>query len=827
VKKLAFRGIKRYNIHSYFNKKIDLKNINMSIGRKAKNSSLVIKKIGASQRPKPQEELLELSPDSANAAANEMLLSDPEFGLPSAPIIDNSQIDVGEEIDDDVSPNLEEELLSRLDNENIEESQPFNSDISNSIPEKVLEKIAAYLEEVTSEDIKSRQPWLDIINKTKPFLGFGLEEASNKINATINSSTVNNDQIKTFDTTFSTALLRLWALLRSELLPSAGPCGFKTDSNNTESYELQGEITKDALNEYLTIEDKGFYPDYDRFLLYLLLYGCVFRKVYYDSITKKPISRFIIPEDFLVDNNCSSILESNRLTHIRYLSKREILLNMQDGTFRSIELDYLKSPNNIVDIEENNDLKEDDVNSGIDISAYSTLSRFKFYETHEYLDLNEFFDSGYEWRQLDNESLPSPYVITRCGLSNKIVSIIPNWQEDDPTRTRINCFVHYNLFPGFDIYGLGLAQVLGSNAMSLTCMQRMAIDAAIFQNFPGGVKVPGIKNQNNDITITPGQFITLDTGALPLAQAIMPLPYNGPSPALLEYLQRVTNQTQQLASTSEVGMPENSANTPVGTTMAMLEVANRMQSAILRTVHASFSDEIQLLFQALDPMGTDFTQSDDNFAEHQPLKIIPVSDPSVESTTQRIMKAESLLKIASTDPQLHNMREIYTRVYQALGISGIDQILLPENLEQNEEMPVDSGVQVQMADIEQRRLEVESRERIAHLNIEADGYKTQMNIELDKAKMEQDRYIADLKVNLEELLNQTKMDMDMLKIEATARENNADLLQKQLETDTKSEIELLKIEAKERENALKAEIEILKEELKQSKEPLKEEEIYG
>ena len=801
VKRLAFRGIKCYTIHSYFNKEIDLKNINMSIGRKAKNSSLVIKKIGASQRPKPQEELLELSPDSSNAAANEMLLSDPEFGLPSVPMED-----FDEQIETDESPDLEEELLSRLDNEGTEESQSFNSDISSSIPEKVLEKIAAYLEEVTSEDIKSRQPWLDIINKTKPFLGFDLEESSNKINATINSSTVNNDQIKTFDTTFSTALLRLWALLRSELLPSQGPCGFKTDSNNTESYELQGEITKDALNEYLTIEDKGFYPDYDRFLLYLLLYGCVFRKVYYDSITKKPISRFIIPEDFLVDNNCSSILESNRLTHIRYLSKREILLNMQDGTFRSVELDYLKSTNNVVDTEENNDLKEDDVNSSVDMSAYSTLSRFKFYETHEYLDLNEFFDSGDTW-ELDSNSLPSPYVITRCGLTNKIVSIIPNWQEDDPTRTRINCFVHYNLFPGFDIYGLGLAQVLGSNAMSLTCMQRMAIDAAIFQNFPGGVKVPGIKNQNNDITITPGQFITLDTGALPLAQAIMPLPYNGPSPALLEYLQRVTNQTQQLASTSEVGMPENSANTPVGTTMAMLEVANRMQSAILRTVHASFSDEIQLLFQALDP----------SIHDDKSIKIIPVSDPSVESTTQRIMKAESLLKIASTDPQLHNMREIYTRVYQALGISGIDQILLPENLEQNEEMPLDPQVQVQMADIEQRRLEVESRERIAHLNIEADGYKTQMNIELDKAKMEQDRYIADLKVNLEEVLNQTKLETDILKIEETARENNADLLQKQLETDTKSEIELLKIEAKERENALKADIEILKEKIKQMK----------
>ena len=484
---------------------------------------------------------------------------------------------------------------------------------------------------------------------------------------------------------------------------------------------------------------------------------------------------------------------------------------MQDGTFRSVELDYLKSTNNIVDTEEK-DLKEDDVNSGIDISAYSTLSRFKFYETHEYLDLNEFFDSGDTW-ELDNDSLQSHYVITRCGLSNKIVSIIPNWQEDDPTRTRINCFVHYNLFPGFDIYGLGLAQVLGSNAMSLTCMQRMAIDAAIFQNFPGGVKVPGIKNQNNDITITPGQFITLDTGALPLAQAIMPLPYNGPSPALLEYLQRVTNQTQQLASTSEVGMPENSANTPVGTTMAMLEVANRMQSAILRTVHASFSDEIQLLFQALDP----------SIHDDESIKIIPVSDPSVESTTQRIMKAESLLKIASTDPQLHNMREIYTRVYQALGISGIDQILLPENLEQNEEMPVDPGVQVQMADIEQRRLEVESRERIAHLNIEADGYKTQMNIELDKAKMEQDAYLSELKLQEQEETNKQKFELELTKMQLKEKENAVELAVKEKEMEAKQEIELIKLQFQEREIQLKAEVEALRAQINQ---PIQEETYY-
>ena len=222
----------------------------MGVGSRAKKRRVPLKETSAAEI----DDFLELARLPNELEAN--LLSTNE---PSPEIIGAAQTDISDELIDDIGAsqdegiNLEEELLSRLDNENIEESQPFNSDISSSIPEKVLEKIASYLEEVTMEDIKSRQPWLDIINKTKPFLGFGLEEASNKINATINSSTVNNDQIKTFDTTFSTALLRLWALLRSELLPSAGPCGFKTDSNNTESYELQGEITKDALNEYLTI----------------------------------------------------------------------------------------------------------------------------------------------------------------------------------------------------------------------------------------------------------------------------------------------------------------------------------------------------------------------------------------------------------------------------------------------------------------------------------------------------------------------------------------------------------------------------------------------
>lgn len=710
---------------------------------------------------------------------------------------------------------LEDQILSRMDNEG-EELAPtttlFNSNFASSIPEAVKDKIAAYLKEVTEKDKKNRSPWLDIIEKAKNLLGFKIEELQDGGNTNSyksNSSIGNATQIKTYDTTFSSSVLRLWATLRSELLPSTGPVGFRTDVSIDENYELKSEMVRDTLNEYLTVEDKGFYPDYDRFLLYLILYGCVFRKIYYDPITAKPLSRFIMPEDFLFDNNCSSIIESNRLTHIRYLSKREILFNMRSGIFSKVDLDYLDNVGSS-DIEEVPDeLKQKQVDP--------TISRFPFYETHEYLVLNDFFDDS---TLSEDYSIPLPYVITRCDTTNQIVSIAPNWHENDSTKTRINCFIHYNLFPGFDVFGLGLAQILGSNSKSLTSMQQMAIDAAIFQNFPGGMKSKGIKTTNNDLTILPGQFVTVETGNLSLRDSIMPLPYNGPSPALLEYINRITAQTQELASTTEAGLAENNQNTPVGTTIALLEVSNRMQSAIMRTVHSSFSEELQLFYKMFNLPTLPLNK--------ESLKVIPVSDPSVESSTQRIIKAESILKLASSNPELHNMREVYLKVYQALGINDIDKILLPETKpeeQQQEQQPIDPALQVQIADIEQRKLEVESKERLAHLNIEADGYKTQASIELDKEKLEQEKYLAELKVSEQKELAEQKYQIELLKLQLNEKEKVVDTLTKEQEINTKNELELLKLEYKAKETELKTQIETLKLEL--SSIAKKEEVIYG
>ena len=722
------------------------------------------------------------------------------------------EVELPEAMDDPLL-SLEDQILSRMDSKGEELAPsvtPFNSNFASEIPEAVRDKIAAYLEEVTKKDKKNRAPWLDIIEKAKNLLGFKIEEIQDGDVTNIrksNSSIGNSAQVKTYDTTFSSSVLRLWATLRSELLPATGPVGFRTDVSVDQDYELKGEMVRDILNEYLTVDDKGFYPDYDRFLLYLILYGCVFRKIYYDPITGKPLSRFIMPEDFLFDNNCSSITESNRLTHIRYLSKREILFNMNSGIFSKLDLDYLDNTGSSEGEEEKDETQQKQVDP--------TGSRFPFYETHEYLVLNDFFDDS---TSLEDYSIPLPYVITRCGVTNQIVSLTPNWDESDPTRTRINCFIHYNLFPGFDVFGLGLAQILGSNSKSLTSMQQMAIDAAIFQNFPGGMKSKGIKTTNNDLTILPGQFVTVETGNLSLRDSIMPLPYNGPSPALLEYINRITAQTQELASTTEAGLAENNQNTPVGTTIALLEVSNRMQSAIMRTVHSSFSEELQLFYKMFNLPSLPL--------DKESLKVIPVSDPSVESSTQRIIKAESILKLASSNPELHNMREVYLKVYQALGINDIDKILLPKAPpEQQQEQPIDPALQVQIADIEQRRLEVESKERLAHLNIEADGYKTQMNIEFDKAKLEQEKYLAELKVSEAQQLAEQKYQIELLKLELNEKEKVIDTLTKEQEINSKTELELLKLEYKAKEAELKAQVEALRSQI--SSTPTQEEIIYG
>ncbi len=576
------------------------------------------------------------------------------------------------------------EIVPKSDfQEEEEEYNNFGDNLAvNYLEDQALKNLSSFLIEAIDQDIEARKDWITPVDKAKEFLGFSLEDLDG---ASFKQAT------RTFDTTLSTALIRFYAVTRAELLPPNGPAGFKINGAEDEYLTAKGEKIRDWLNYYLTVVDEAYYQDCERFLLYLGLYGSIFKKVYYDPILQKPLSRFISPENFVVDSDCTSILESNRLTHILHLSKREILLNQQNGIYRDVNLNYLKK-GEVEDDEEGDDKESNKAENG-DITAYKQRSLFPVYEVHTYLNLEEFQET-FESSGSENQ-VPLPYIVVIDKTSKEILSIRRNWEESDPLKQKINFFVQYNYLPGFGIYGLGLAHLIGSNAITLTKLLRQLVDAGTFKNFPGGLRVKGFKEQANDLIVGPGEFPEVDTGGIPLKEAFMPLPYSEPSQVLRELLLQITASTEKLGSTSEMGMLDSKEDIATGTAIAFLETNNRIQSSVLRSIHYSLTRELQLLQRLFSTT----LESEEFYASNQTqqinrddfvdfVKIIPVSDPATNSTVQRIMRAESILQTAQQDPSIHNMPNIFKMVYKAQGLSDeeIESVLVQK---EQEAMPLD------------------------------------------------------------------------------------------------------------------------------------------
>jgi hypothetical protein len=561
----------------------------------------------------------------------------------------------------------------------INEELNFFQNLAEDLTDQERNKLSSNLLNSIDEDIEARKGWLDSVKKVKEYLGFSLEDLQD---IPFSQAT------RTFDTTLSTALIRFYATTRAELLPASGPVGFKIEGKSDEELERKGTLMRDWLNYFLTVKDQSYYSDFERFLLYLGLYGSGFKKVYFDKIANQPVSRFIMPEDFVIDGDCVSILESERLTHILHFSKREIILRQKSGIYREVELSYFNNSTSSSDEEEN------EAADGIDLNAYSTKSLFSIYEVHTYLNLNEFKESDVS--NEDELEVPLPYVVTIDKISKEILAIRRNWEEDDPEQKRNNYFVQYNYLPGFGVYGIGLAHLLGTNAITLTKLLRQLVDAGTFKNLPGGLRVKGFKQQTNDVIVGPGEFVEMDTGGVPLQDAFMPLPYSEPSQTLRELRLEIVNQCKELGSTSELGMLDSKEDIPVGTMLAALESNNRIQSSVLRSIHGSLSYELRLLeklfketleYQEFVFDSSESSISPDDF--NDAIKIIPISDPASNSRIQRIIQAQEVLRTAETSPDLHNMRAVLQLNYQAQGLPSdeIDKILPSE--EQEEVLPLD------------------------------------------------------------------------------------------------------------------------------------------
>ena len=547
----------------------------------------------------------------------------------------------------------------------------FYENLAEDMESARLSTLAMSLLDDIKEDKTSREEWEKTLNLGLKYLGIKVTDETD--------NTIFPGACSAYDSTLLMALIRGVSTARAELFPATGPAKTEIVGVPSSQTEDEGERVKLFMNHFLTQIDTDYYPDSEQLLYYIYLAGCAFRKICQDPILNRPNPRMVKPQDLIVNMHTTSLLSSSRITHVMKLTKREVIQKELQGVFLDSALPMIADKD---DDEESSTQKTVDNLEGIDPNSSENKSLFDFYECHTDLDDDEIYgkDLGEEKNQL-----PKPYIVTICCDSKKIVSIKRNWEESDESFKRIECFVSYYYLRGFGIYGLGLAHVMGSNSITLTSILRQLIDAGTLKNFPGGLKTKGLKAENNDRAIGPGSFVEVETGGQRLADCVMLMPYGEPSAVLVQLRQELVQQTANVASTADSEIPEIGANAPVGTTLAMLEVANKVQSSILRSLHVSLGNELKLLFKLfgkylpdepypfLVPGGNSAIMRKD-FSDR--INIAPVSDPNVLTSTHRLITAESLLKLAQSNPEIHDIREVYKRMYAAMNIENIDKILI-------------------------------------------------------------------------------------------------------------------------------------------------------
>lgn len=559
------------------------------------------------------------------------------------------------------------------ENEMMERPTDFYENLAIYAKDAELNSLSQRLLKGIKEDSDAHSEWIQTIAIGEKYLGLKVEEFRNEpfINA-----------CAAVDPTLMTALVRSYATAKAELFPSKGPASSRIDGPKNEQAEQIAEDLKTFTNYYLTEIDKPYYDDSQKLLIYSLFQGTAFRKIYQDPILNRPLARMVKAQDLIVNPHCTSILESSRISYVMRLSRKDINIKQAIGEYKKIELpDVIEEK----EIEDSAAEKELDAIQGIDRSGVENTSQFKLYESYVDLDVEdaELIDD-----QIDNpDGIPMPYIVTLCDSDRRIYAARRNWREGDATFARRNYFVQYSPLPGLGIYGIGLIQLIGNAAVVNTSLLRQSVDAATLANFPGGVKSEEVTGMDNNRACGPSEWLNVNTGGRNIREVMMSFGelYKGVNPAMLELRREMTEKASILASTGDTKVAETNANAPVGTTLALLEVENRMPSAILSNLHVALSTELQMLFELFQENfdqpfefsvpGKSAVITKDHF--NGQVKITPVSDPTVITATQRIIRAETELRFAESAPQLYDLREAHRRMQMAIGTDNIDALMPP------------------------------------------------------------------------------------------------------------------------------------------------------
>jgi hypothetical protein len=537
-----------------------------------------------------------------------------------------------------------------------------NANLANFLEETILGRMGSELYQNYQDYKNSRKDWETAYKQGLDLLGFKYEQRTEPFQGASGAT----------HPVLAEAVTQFQALAYKELLPADGPVRTQILGKPTPEKEQQSKRVKDFMNYQIMDQMKEYEPEFDTMLFHLPLAGSSFKKIYYDEIQARAVSKFVPADELVVPYSANSLDEAEAIVHVLKISENELRKQQVAGFYRDIELQ--PGDNKETEIEK----KEREL-EGVSKTNYEDI--FTILEYHVNLDIEGFEDMGVD-------GLPTgiklPYIVTLEEGSREILSIKRNWEANDLKKNKVQYFVHFRFLPGLGFYGFGLIHMIGGLSRTATSALRQLLDAGTLSNLPAGFKQRGIRIRDDAQAIQPGEFRDVDAPGGNIKDSFMMLPFKEPSQTLLGLMGIVVQGAQRFASIADLQVGDGNQQAAVGTTVALLERGSRTMSAIHKRIYAALKQEFKLLARVFklylpqeypyDVVGAERVIKQSDFDDR--VDILPVADPNIFSQTQRISLAQTEMQLAASNPAIHNQYEVYRNMYEALGVKDIDKILI-------------------------------------------------------------------------------------------------------------------------------------------------------
>ena len=536
------------------------------------------------------------------------------------------------------------------------------ANLAEFLPDDILASISSDLNQKYMDYTMSRKDWEKTYTQGLDLLGFKYDQRTEPFQGASGAT----------HPVLAEAVTQFQALAYKELLPADGPVRTQLLGLQTPEKVQQAQRVKDYMNYEIMEKMKEYEPEFDSMLFHLPLSGSTFKKVYYDEVEGRAVSKFVPADDLIVPYTATSLDDAEAIIHRVKISENELRKQQVAGFYRDVELG--KANDKETDVEKK-ERELEGTSKSKDEDVYTLL------ECHINLDIEGFEDAD---QNGEPTGIKLPYIVTLEEGSREILSIKRNYEIGDPKKNKIQYFVHFKFLPGLGFYGFGLIHMIGGLSRTATAALRQLLDAGTLSNLPAGFKMRGIRIRDDAQSIQPGEFRDVDAPGGNLKDSFMMLPFKEPSQTLLALMGVVVQAGQRFASIADLQVGDGNQQAAVGTTVALLERGSRTMSAIHKRIYSALKNEFRILARVFklylppeypyDVVGGQKMIKQSDFDDR--VDILPVADPNIFSQTQRISLAQTELQLAQSNPQMHNLYQAYRNMYEALGVKNIDSVLV-------------------------------------------------------------------------------------------------------------------------------------------------------